>query len=100
MFKGAPNQKIGLLERVSTQRLITKPARKFLEYNEGAINEIFRLSAGHPYFTQAICYALFVQAREEEKSDILEIDVGRAIDKAIELSEAWLDWFREGLLIQ
>ena len=100
LFKGAPNQKIGLLERVSTQRLITKPARKFLEYNEGAINEIFRLSAGHPYFTQAICYALFVQAREEEKSDILGTDVGRAIDKAIELSEAGLDWFRQGLFIR
>ena len=98
LFKGAPKQEIGLLERVSTKRLITQPARKFLQYNEGAINEIFRLSAGHPYFTQAICYAVFVQAREEEKSEILESDVGRAIEKAMELSEGGLDWFRGGLL--
>lgn len=99
LFKGAPHLGIGLLDIFSTQRLITKPVRGFLQYNDRAINEIIRLSAGHPYFTQAICYALFAQAREKEKGEILVSDLGRVIDNAMELSEAGLVWFREGLLI-
>ncbi|NEP81286.1 MAG: ATP-binding protein, partial [Okeania sp. SIO3B3] len=99
LFKGAPHLGIGLLDRFSTQRLIIKPVRGFLQYNDRAINKIIRLSAGHPYFTQAICYALFAQAREKEKGQILPSDVDRVIDNAIELSEAGLAWFREGLLI-
>ena len=78
---------------------MTEPVGRFMQYNDGAIKEIIRLSAGHPYFTQAICYALFAQALEKEKSEILQSDVGKVIDNAIELSEAGLDWFREGLLI-
>lgn len=99
LFKDAPHLRIGLLDGFSTRRLITKPVRGFLQYNDRAINEIIRLSAGHPYFIQVICYALFAQAREKGKSEILETDVGRVIDNAIELSEAGLIWFREGLLI-
>ncbi|MGD1700868.1 ABC transporter substrate-binding protein [Dapis sp. BLCC M229] len=99
LFKGAPHLRIGLLDRLSTQRLITRPVMGLLQYNERAINEIIKLSAGHPYFTQAICYALFAQAREKGKGEILASDVDRVIDNAIELSEAGLVWFREGLLI-
>ncbi|NES05796.1 MAG: tetratricopeptide repeat protein [Okeania sp. SIO2F4] len=99
LFKRAPQQRIGLLDRLSTQRLITNPVIGLLQYDEKSINEIIRLSAGHPYFTQAICYALFAQAREKEKAEILGTDVGEVIDDAIELSEGGLVWFREGLQI-
>ncbi|NEO53472.1 MAG: ABC transporter substrate-binding protein [Okeania sp. SIO3B5] len=99
LFKDAPNLRIGLLDESSTKNLITIPPRKFLEYNDRAIDEIIRLSTRHPYFTQVICYALFVQARENEKTKILLDDVGKVINNAIELSEAGLAWFREGLLI-
>ncbi|NET41012.1 ABC transporter substrate-binding protein [Okeania sp. SIO2B3] len=99
LYRGAPQQRIGLLDRLSTRMLITKPVRKFLQYNDRVINEIIRLSAGHPYFTQAICSALFVQAREQGKTKILGGDADTVIDNAIELSEPGLVWFREGLLI-
>ncbi|NEQ38088.1 MAG: ABC transporter substrate-binding protein [Okeania sp. SIO3I5] len=99
LFKNAPHLRIGLLDEFSIQRLITRPTRGSLRYTNKAIEKILKLSAGHPYFTQAICYALFAQAREQEKDQILETDVGKVLDDAIELSEAGLIWFREGLLI-
>ncbi|NEQ40759.1 MAG: ABC transporter substrate-binding protein [Okeania sp. SIO3I5] len=99
LFRDAPHLRIGLLDEFSIQRLITRPTTGSLRYTNKAIEKIFRLSAGHPYFTQAICYALFAQAREQEKDQIMESDVGKVIEDAIELSEAGLIWFREGLLI-
>ncbi|GGA09044.1 tetratricopeptide repeat protein [Okeania sp. KiyG1] len=107
LFRGKPQQRIGLLEELSAQRLITNPLEEFLKnhqevslkYNEAAIKEIIKLSAGHPYFTQGICYSLFVEARYQEKTEILPEDVNQVIDPTIELLEPGLIPFRNGLPI-
>ncbi|NES86736.1 MAG: ATP-binding protein, partial [Moorea sp. SIO2B7] len=67
LFKGAPNYKISLLENRNAERLIREPARGVLEYNRDAIEAILELSAGHPYFTQVLCFAIFSQAQDEQK---------------------------------
>ncbi|NEQ74801.1 MAG: hypothetical protein F6K23_18180 [Okeania sp. SIO2C9] len=99
LFRRAPQHRIGLLDPLSAQRLIINPVIGLLQYDSKAIDKIISISAGHPYFTQAICSALFVQARENNKTKVLAQDVAKAIDDAIELSEAGLIWFREGLMI-
>ncbi|MCZ8162464.1 MAG: SH3 domain-containing protein, partial [Microcystis sp. LE19-196.1B] len=60
---------------------------------------ILELSSGHPYFTQVICNALFLQAEEEDKSEITCDDVTKIVDDAIETAEGGLAWFRDGLPI-
>ena len=99
IFKDVPVQKIGLLDENSTKELIIKPAKDILEYEEDAIKAIFDLSAGHPYFTQAICFTIFGRAREEDKWTVSSEDVKLIINKAIELAEAGLTWFWEGFSI-
>ncbi|MFM7373061.1 MAG: hypothetical protein ACKO2Z_35830, partial [Sphaerospermopsis kisseleviana] len=47
-------KEITLLDQHTTTNLIKQPAQNMLEYAEDAIQEIFHLSAGHPYFTQLI----------------------------------------------
>ncbi|MUG98774.1 hypothetical protein F7734_43380 [Scytonema sp. UIC 10036] len=76
LFNSPPYQEIGLLNELSARRLITRPAQGLLEYNEDAIKAILKLSAGHPYFTQSICFNLFIQATMEEKSsgDVLKFN--------------------------
>ncbi|NES70141.1 MAG: ATP-binding protein, partial [Okeania sp. SIO2D1] len=93
LFHEAPNLRIGLLQKQNAERLITKPAQGVLEYEPGAIKGILELSAGHPYFTQVICFALFSKAREEGRSLITREDVENVVDKAIENGEAGLAWF-------
>lgn len=97
LFREAPHQEVGLLDEKSTARLITKPAEGVLDYKPEAIQAVFKLSAGHPYFTQVICFSLFRHARERQVWTIDENDVEDIIDEAIESGEAGLTWFRDGL---
>lgn len=97
LFREAPNQNIGLLQKSNAEKLITEPAKDFLTYQPDAINAILELSAGHPYFTQVICFAVFSQARSNEKWTVTRKDVYNTIEQAIEIGEAGLTWFRDGL---
>ena len=93
IFEDVPKIEIGLLDKDSTKELITKPAQGVLEYEEEAIKGIFNLSAGHPYCTQIICFAIFSRAREQNSFKIISADVERIVDTAIEIGEAGLSWF-------
>jgi AAA ATPase domain len=99
LFKSAPHYEIGLLDRDSATRLITKPAAGQLHYTEAAIDAILDLSAGHPYFTQVICFAIFAQAREQDRWQVERADVAAVVDRAIDLGEGGLAWFWDGLPI-
>ncbi|MFN6535828.1 MAG: ABC transporter substrate-binding protein [Nostoc sp. EkiNYC01] len=99
LFKNAPFQEVGLLNDLSAKRLITKPAQGMLEYEEDAIKAILELTSGHPYFTQAICFNLFLQAKIADKFKVTREDVNSFIDKTIESVQAGLAWFWDGLSI-
>jgi tetratricopeptide (TPR) repeat protein len=99
LFRQAPTQEIGMLDKISAERLIRNPALDILDYDADAIDAILELSAGHPYFTQVVCFALFTNARERNQPNITRTDVYNIIDQAIEIGEAGLTWFRDGLPI-
>ncbi|MFM6134688.1 MAG: ATP-binding protein, partial [Sphaerospermopsis kisseleviana] len=83
----SPHKKIGLLDKDDAIELITKPAQSILEYTQGAREKIWKLTSGHPYFTQVICHAIFTQARKNSQFHITNDDVEKAINTALELSE-------------
>ena len=99
IFKDAPSQEIGLLDQQTTEELIIKPAAKLLTYESSAIQAIYKLSAGHPYFTQVLCFAIFSRARELEQWHITPEDVENSVDQALENASAGLAWIRAGLSI-
>ncbi|WP_334729792.1 ABC transporter substrate-binding protein [Nostoc sp.] len=100
LFKDAPNQKIGLLDQISAERMITNPAEGILTYEPEAIKEILQLSAGHPCFTQVICSAIFEQAREKNKKNIERADVECLLQKPIETADAFLQSFWQVLTVE
>ncbi|MBF2062954.1 MAG: ABC transporter substrate-binding protein [Calothrix sp. C42_A2020_038] len=97
IFPNASTREIGFLNQDSAIQLITQPANGVLKYDPQAIQLIIKLSAGHPYFIQIICFAIFIRARELEQWHIRQQDVEIIIDKAIENAEAGLAWFWDGL---
>jgi archaellum biogenesis ATPase FlaH len=99
LFRNAPNYEIDLLDPESTRQLITTPAQGLLQYDETAIQAILELAAGHPYFTQVLCFTLFTQAREQDCWQVSREQVYQAIDRAIEFGEGGLAWFWDGLPI-
>lgn len=104
VFKNAISQEIGLLDSNSAEQLIRKPASNTLEYPQKTIEEICKFSSGHPFYTQALCYAIF-QITTSSKNDpnkiynILTDDVVEALPQAIESAEGGLGGFWEGLNI-
>lgn len=100
LLRGSPYKEISFLDKDSAENLITQPPRQVVNYQQDAIIEIFNLSAGHPYFTQLICFELFNLARERDIRTINAEDVKSIIDKAIETGEGGLAWFWDGLYPQ
>jgi hypothetical protein len=67
--------------------LVRTPARDVLEISEGAISELFDMTAGHPFFTKLICGRLYEWAVERRDSDITSHEVGLAIAAAVERAQ-------------
>ncbi len=99
VFPSAPFKEIELLDRDSARDLITKPAQDVLVYSEEAIEAMWELCAGHPYFTQVMGFAVFSHAREAGRWTVQAADVHHVIDRAIELGSGGLAWFWDGLPI-
>ncbi len=101
LLKEAPYQEIGLLSEDSARRLITNPAEGVLTYEQEAIKAILKLSAGHPYFTQVICFTLFSQARDKNHWTVTRADVEGIADRVFQddNAQAGLAWFWDGLPI-
>jgi tetratricopeptide (TPR) repeat protein len=100
LFPSASDQKIGLLDEDDAKQLITQPSEGVLIYAEDAIQEILNLSAGHPYFTQAICSTIFSQARNENNWNVSRQDVVNIVNQSIERAEGGLAWIYNSLSIR
>ncbi|MFB2982761.1 ABC transporter substrate-binding protein [Microseira sp. BLCC-F43] len=99
LLGSAPHQEISFLDDTSAKRLIRNPAQEIMTYEEEAIQEIRKLSGGHPYFTQVICSCLFTKANLNNNWTVTRADVESIVDKAIESAEGGLAWFWDGLSI-
>ena len=104
LLRQAPCKEIALLDEDNAERLITKPAEGVLQYEKEAIEKILNLSAGNPYFTQVICFTIYNLARDRYQNNrindsfnITNQDVESIVNLAIELAEAGLSWFWDGL---
>ncbi|UUO15661.1 ABC transporter substrate-binding protein [Dolichospermum heterosporum] len=105
-LKEAPNIEISLLDKSNNEKLITQPAEGVLQYNEEAIERIYGLTSGHPYLTQAVCFAIYNLASNRYKGknqvsyplDITIQDVEAIVDIAIGLAESGLDGFWSNLI--
>jgi ABC-type branched-subunit amino acid transport system substrate-binding protein len=101
-FESVPYQEIGLLDELSAKRLIRNPAQGTLEFEPEAITAILKITAGHPYFIQVICFTIFnifIQTQNNSKWIVTREDIENknVIEKAIEHAEGGLDWFWIGL---
>ncbi len=99
IFPKVPIAEVGFLDNKSIEQLIIQPVTDYLKYEPKAIEAITDLSAGHPYFIQILCFAIFSRARELEKWQVSEEDVEMIVDRAVELAEAGFAWYWEALSI-
>jgi hypothetical protein len=87
LFNIALYRKIDFLSREAATRLISEPVSPNLIYDDLAIDKILRVTAGHPYFLQLVCYTLVKRANSEQTGYVTISDVNAAVDEMLSLGE-------------
>jgi hypothetical protein len=78
MFNIAQIVKLDFLSEEDTHRLITEPVADKLTIGEGVPEFIYRLTHGHPFFTQLLCHSLVELQRRNQKRLVSLSDVDTA----------------------
>jgi outer membrane protein assembly factor BamB len=96
MFNIALYQRITYLRDEPALRLITEPVAPYLVYDDLALDKILRVTAGHPYFLQLVCYTLVQQANKQQKGYVTISDVNAALDEMLTLGEVHFAYLWQG----
>jgi hypothetical protein len=92
LFNIALYRKIDYLSEAAATRLICEPvapdpSAPYLVYDDLAIEKILRVTAGHPYFLQLVCYTLVKRANAQQTAYMTISDVNEALDEMLRLGE-------------
>src|SRR5262249_10616570 len=71
------------LERDDALNLIRKPVQNRVRYAEGTVEAIYRLSAGQPFYTQAICQNLVDHLNERHTHTVTLEIIASVVDGMI-----------------
>jgi tetratricopeptide (TPR) repeat protein/photosystem II stability/assembly factor-like uncharacterized protein len=83
-FKTALYRKISFLSQDEATKLITQPVKGSLEFERNAVESIYQITFGHPYFTQLVCHELFALAQRTGGTKIRSSDVDSVLDDVVE----------------
>ncbi|WP_143301253.1 AAA family ATPase, partial [Candidatus Entotheonella palauensis] len=84
MFNIAQTIKLNYLSKPDTKQLVTTPVADVLTYEPGAVDYTYRLTHGHPFFTQLLCYEMVERQRKQRKAYTTITDVEDAVRHIID----------------
>ncbi len=87
LFNIALYRKIDYLSDPAATRLICEPVAPSIIYDDLAVDKILRVTAGHPYFLQLVCYTLVKRANHDGTGYVTISDVNAALDEMLRLGE-------------
>lgn len=80
---------VGFLEYDEAARLIQEPVAAYgMCYDDLALDKMWRITAGHPYFLQLLCHSLVNQHNRAGRSYVTVSDVNTALDEILSSGEA------------
>lgn len=80
---------ISFLSQSDAMRLIQDPVAPYgMRYDDLALDKIWRITAGHPYFLQLLCHSLVNQHNKTQRSYTTVADVNAALDEILASGEA------------
>ncbi|MBN1953601.1 MAG: AAA family ATPase [Anaerolineae bacterium] len=80
---------IALLEKPEALRLIQEPVAKYgMRYDDLALDKMWQVTAGHPYFLQLLCHSLVNRHNRTERSYVTVADVNAALEEILASGEA------------
>ncbi|MDX1687313.1 MAG: AAA family ATPase [Candidatus Promineifilaceae bacterium] len=87
LFNIALYRQIGFLDKEATMKLIQEPVAPHIVYDDLALDKIWRVTAGHPYFLQLVCYTLIKRANSRGTGYVTISDVNAALEEMLRLGE-------------
>lgn len=80
--------------------LVRKPLENFFEFSDDAIEFIYKMSNGNPYFTNIICREIFRLACDNKDASISQLEAELGVEKAIEKAKENLfqHYWEDGIL--
>lgn len=87
LFRAGIIKKMSFLSHDATIALITEPASAFYSVEPDAIDRIFHLTSGHPYYTQLLCSTIFMYWQEQHMPRIREVDVDEILSEAVQQAD-------------
>lgn len=87
LFNIALYKQIGFLSQEAAIRLICEPVAPHIVYDDLALDKIWRVTAGQPYFLQLVCYTLVKRANQQGTGYVTISDVNAALDEMLRLGE-------------
>jgi hypothetical protein len=80
---------IAFLEKPEAMRLTQKPVAEYgMRYDDLALDKIWQVTAGHPYFMQLLCHSLVNRHNRTERTYVTVADVNAALDEILASGEA------------
>ena len=79
----AIHRRISFLSESDTLRLIREPVDGVVTYDEGVPDEIYRLSAGQPFYTQVLCQNLVDHLNDRRSNRATLEDVEGVVDEIV-----------------
>lgn len=96
---------VAFLSHAEALRLIQEPvAGHNMRYDDLALDKMWRVTAGHPYFLQLLCHSLVNRHNKSERNYMTVADVNAALDEILAAGEAhfvylWTESTQEERLI-
>jgi len=99
LFNVGLYKKISFLDRDSANDLITLPVKNNYQVGPDALERIYHITSGHPYYTQLLCHCLFNSWQRHSTSCIEARDVDEVLGEAVERGSAVLKYAWEELTV-
>jgi hypothetical protein len=64
-------------------KLVTRPVVDLINWDEAAINELFTVTNGHPYYTNLLCSKIVAISIVERDTEVIVSDVRHALNVAV-----------------
>ena len=81
-------QRISYLSENETRQLITEPVAGELTFDDGAVDKMVRVTRGHPYHVQLLCWVLVNHCNAHQRNYVTIHDVNQALEDILEAGEA------------
>ncbi|MEZ4864206.1 MAG: AAA-like domain-containing protein [Caldilineaceae bacterium] len=89
-FNVAHHRRLTHLHIDDARHLITIPVTPHLHYDDLALAQMLRLTGGHPYFLQLLCYVIVNTANHEERGYVSLAQVQAALTETFDLAASHL----------